>query len=279
MFRWLFGSRRSNDPVRDLEALAAPHSMPAVHLAATDDASHSHLGGAPVLPDGFSWPSRNGAPLAFIARLDLAELRRAVELEWLPASGSLLFFYDVEHQPWGFDPADREGWAVVRLRGATGGSGDDFGCERDPSRAPLPRCGISFHPIRSLPSSERPAIAPLRLSNAEEDAYGALRDRPFGGKPQHQLGGYPSPVQADTMELECQLASHGLFCGDETGYGDPRVPELEAGAADWRLLLQVDSDDDLGVMWGDLGRLYFWVREDDARAGDFSGVWVVLQCS
>jgi uncharacterized protein YwqG len=276
MFRKLFGSRAPRDPPRDVEALASPHAAAAVHLIASAEGSSSHLGGAPALPDGFDWPSRRGAPLAFIARLDLAELRRALQAEWLPPSGSLLFFYDTENQPWGFDPADRDGWAVLRLldpAGTAGGTAIARGGEA------LPRRAISFQPIRSLPSSERPAVAALRFSSAEEDAYEALRERPFAGKPQHQVGGFPSPVQGDGMEMECQLASHGLFCGDESGYRDPRAAELEGGASDWRLLLQVDSDDDLGVMWGDLGRLYFWVREEDARAGDFSRVWMVLQCS
>ena len=40
-----------------------------------------------------------------------------------------------------------------------------------------------------------------------------------------------------------------------------------------------DSDDDIEVMWGDMGILYFWVRESDARKRDFSAAWVVLQCS
>ena len=275
MFRKLFGSGRSEDPPRDLEALAAPHAVPAVHLVAGPEGSRSHLGGSPALPDDFSWPERKGAPLAFLARLDLAELERALPVEWLPPSGSLLFFYDAENQPWGFDPGDRDGWAVLRLPESTGTAAG----ARAPGGEALPRRGISFQPIRSLPSSERSAIAALRFSYKEQDAYEALRDRPFGGRPQHQVGGFPSPVQGDGMELECQLASNGLFCGDESGYRDPRAAELEAGAADWRLLLQVDSDDDLGVMWGDLGRLYFWVREEDARAGDFSGVWLVLQCS
>ena len=279
MFRRLFGSKGPQDPPRDLEALAAPHAAPAVHLVAGAEGSSSHLGGAPALPEGFDWPSRGGAPLAFIARIDLAELERALPVEWLPSSGSLLFFYDAEKQPWGFDPADRDGWAVLRLPEAMGAAGAAGGRARAPAGALLPHRAISFRPIRTLPSPERPGIAALRLSYAEQDAYDALQDRPFGGKPKHQVAGFPSPVQGDGMELECQLASNGLFCGDESGYRDSRAPQLEAGASTWRLLLQVDSDDDLGVMWGDLGRLYFWVREEDARAGDFSGVWMVLQCS
>jgi hypothetical protein len=42
------------------------------------------------------------------------------------------------------------------------------------------------------------------------------------------------------MQLECQLASNGIYCGDPDGYKNPRVAELKSGAADWILLLQID---------------------------------------
>ncbi len=60
------------------------------------------------------------------------------------------------------------------------------------------------------------------------------------------------------MKLECQLASNGLYCGDGDAYGSPQGRALADGAEDWRLLLQIDSDEDgPGWMWGDLGRIYF----------------------
>ncbi len=94
----------------------------------------------------------------------------------------------------------------------------------------------------------------------------------------HQLLGHPAPIQNE-MRLECQLVSHGLYCGDARGGRDPRAKELAPGAADWRLLLQVDTDDDAGMMWGDCGRLYFWIREDDLRDCAFENAWMILQCS
>ena len=54
---------------------------------------------------------------------------------------------------------------------------------------------------------------------------------------------------------------------------------LAPGEKDWRLLLQVDTDEQLGLMWGDCGLIYFWIREQDAAARRFDRAWVILQCS
>src|SRR5882724_9692284 len=68
------------------------------------------------------------------------------------------------------------------------------------------------------------------------------------------------------MELECQLASHGVNCGTAKADQSKEAVALEAGAADWRPLLQIALDDDFGTMWGDAGNIYFWVQESEARA-------------
>ncbi|NOT29697.1 MAG: DUF1963 domain-containing protein [Planctomycetes bacterium] len=81
------------------------------------------------------------------------------------------------------------------------------------------------------------------------------------------------------MELECQLVTNGVYCGDSSGYQEPRAKELEAGQTEWRLLLQLDSDERAKMMWGDAGRLYFWIRESDLCEHDFDKAWLILQCS
>src|SRR5262245_56163535 len=110
----LFGRKaRPSPPVRDITQLIAPLSRPAVHLIKSSGESRSHLGGNPSLPAGIAWPVRNRSQLSFLACLNLESLTKTSAVPWLPPSGRLLFFYDTETQPWGFDPRDRGAWVVM----------------------------------------------------------------------------------------------------------------------------------------------------------------------
>ncbi len=77
------------------------------------------------------------------------------------------------------------------------------------------------------------------------------------GFPSHQVGGVPNPVQYPGMGFMCQLVSNGVDMGDQYWPLDPRVSELKKGASDWRLLLQMDTNDELELMWDDTGILHF----------------------
>ena len=77
------------------------------------------------------------------------------------------------------------------------------------------------------------------------------------------------------MQLDCELVANGLSL--PAGYDDPRAQALEATAADWRLLLQLDNDDELNVGWGDAGRLYFWIRRQDLARCNFDHTWTLWQ--
>jgi uncharacterized protein YwqG len=270
--------RKPPEPIRDVAALTAPLAVPALRLKLGNSSCKSHVGGLPALPEGTSWPEYEGSRLGFLARLSLEEIQAALPVPWLPKSGALLFFYDLERQPWGYDPNDRGRWAVLHVDDLDNAAiAPDTGARG--SAPAVPFRYIEFQPIQSFPSWEREEVNALSLNDAEVEELLRLTDAPFGQEPKHQLAGYPSPVQDDEMELEAQLASNGLlYCGDGTGYNDPRAEALRPGAEDWRLLLQFDSDDNLGLMRGDAGMLYFWVQESAARTGDFRTVWLVLQC-
>jgi uncharacterized protein YwqG len=121
------------------------------------------------------------------------------------------------------------------------------------------------------------AVQQLGLSDGERLAYGQALTDDQPDQVIHRLLGHPDPVQGD-MQLECQLASSGIYCGDARSQHDPRAAALGAGAAEWRLLLQIDSDQDAGMLWGDVGRIYYWIRAQDLAARRLDQAWLILQC-
>lgn len=241
----------------------------------------ARFGGAPDLPPGTGWPHRDGRPLAFLAQIDLAVVGEFFEEPPENLEGWLCFYYDAEEQPWGFDPKDRAGWVVQQFRG------DADTLRRTPPPESLPEASVFqpatlvFEPELSLPWPD--VFEQLENCSTEEeaDAYREVfeqLDLQNADEPIHRLFGWSQNIQSP-MEPECQLVSNGLYCGNSSGYEDPRAEALLEDAGEWLLLLQLDTDDTPGWGWGDMGRLYFWIRRQDLLAGDFEQVWCVLQCS
>ena len=224
----------------------------------------SRLGGVPDMSS--AWPRYEGRPLCCVAQLDLAEMRSAGGPAWLPDQGRLLFFYELEHAGWGLDPEDA-GRAVVIYE--TGLPVEALEPDDLAEEARFPAYPITFVADVSYPTEERVSVDWNNLSPTESTLLSTAIEGMAPAAPMHQVGGYPQPVQDDQMELECQTATAGLR----------RLANKPGSVSDWRLLLQLDTDDDAGMMWCDVGSLYFWVREQDARDGDFSAAWMILQSS
>ena len=266
-----------SDAVRQrLFADMEERAVPCVRLSAAKAGAsvRSRLGGLPAIQGRFEWPHWRERPLSFVADIELAEIAAASKFDWLPDSGRLLFFYDSEQDAWGFDPKDKGAWAVY------------FDPSEEAAPLAVPPPGLPSHgrypevPIEAAESVSFPG--PERLGEAigelSDDEWAAVDERRRTDLPAHQIGGYPSPVQGEGMELECQMASNGVHVGEPEGYNSAQAQSLQAGAADWQLLLQLDSNDAADMMWGDVGMLYFWVRKQDSANKDFSKVWMVLQC-
>jgi uncharacterized protein YwqG len=252
--------------------------QPAVHLLPASTRGFSRIGGRPTVPTGFEWPLWKGKPLGFLCQIDLAEVPRGGDFGVLPPTGFLLVFYDAEQGTWGFDPKDRGSWRVYYFEALNGAS--DLAPPSGLAKAGVfPEVPVQFASILTYPSGLDGRVQALKLGGGEGEAYYELCATPFGGNPLHQLLGCSTPVQDNDMDLQCQLVSNGIYCGDPTGYHDPRRAELEKGRGDWILLLQIDSDDRAGMMWGDAGMLYFWIRREDLARRDFTKVWMVSQCS
>lgn len=250
----------------------------------------SKLGGAAHLPQDLSWPTNKGRPLNFLLQIDLAELQPHDSQGLLPPSGLLSFFYDIEEQPWGYDPNELDGFCVVYTSAA-----EVLEPRQGPDTEDSPaEHSISFHSTWTIPhygsrafdwlvgtnciSREEESIY-IDLSTQVENLYSLVTHDKFFTKTggYHRMLGHSMNIQGD-MQLEAQLVSNGLYCGDSSGYRDPRRESLEPGADDWLLLLQLDSDDSIGLMWGDIGMLYFWIHKNDLAQQRFSNVWMTLQC-
>jgi hypothetical protein len=116
----------------------------------------------------------------------------------------------------------------------------------------------------STPAPFPDEVRAMGLSDAEADAYWRLTedleregarvpaevaDAPGTARypPVHRLGGAPHEIQ-NPMEAECELVRRGE---DPHALPYSRQEEVAGEAkARWRLLLQVDSDETAGLMWG-----------------------------
>ena len=266
--------------VDDFIELTDAKSRPCLRLAASFSSTTTYLGGLPSLPPSIEWPSWKGRSLSFLGQIDLGSASEEFWVDWLPQEGLLLFFYDAEQSTWGFDPGDRGSWCVLFVDATADSTPRDI--PKDLSKmGQFARKDFELVPDRSLPGFERLSIDASTPEFNEWLEYLEQREgmaRRSG--PSHQLLGLPIAVQNDSMEEECQLASNGYYLGNgrPSEDSDPRFAELMTGVDDWELLLQIDSDDDVGMMWGDVGMLYFWVKRDEARRRDFSNAWMILQC-
>lgn len=259
---------------------------PAVHLIpARDGAPHvARLGGLPDLPEDISWPMWTGhGPLSYIGEIfcgSLADFELDVAL---PAGGRILFFYfDGSYDNYQSTVGT---WDASTLAGAFAIRVDD---NAPHAQRPVPE-GVDAYterwlagrPIVTAPGWEHPDLRDTFMSPGQDhrsfmdhpvnaDAFNEELDERHGA-PLHHIGGYADPIQGP-VELEVALAA----LDNQVPHGDAR---LDVEARRWELLLQVDTDDELGMMWGDAGVLYWMARPDDLATGDLSKISFTWQCS
>ncbi len=262
--------------LKDIDFLAKDSIRLQTKIAGEHDLSigASRIGGVPDMPPDFKWPLRNGVPMSFIAQVGLGEAHAYDIHGELPARGMLWFFYDAKQETYGADPTDRGGWSVMFKE-------DYPGLQRIEAPTTLPAesqfkaCSVSFAKEVTLSQSPKLDIPHFDWTADEVQKYETLLSTfptpEDHGAVHHQLLGHPQTIQ-DDMRLECQLASHGV-----TDINDPRANELSNGANEWQLLLQVDSDDNIGMQWGNTGMIYYWLKTSDLQKCDFDDSWLVLQ--
>lgn len=241
----------------------------------------SKMGGLPDLPKGVDWfrQELTDIPLSFICQINFAEVKPYDAEDRLPVNGILYVFYDCSMygMPWGFDPKDSDGKVVYYY------DGDLSQLERKEAPEDMEENGcvfgaaaLHFETAFDLPDLDSPAGEAIAFAGDDQEKYWELMDdvREFLS---NKLLGHSDNIQGG-MELSCELVTNGLYCGDSSGYNEGRSRGLDKNAGHWRLLLQVDSNEDIGMMWGDCGRLYLWITTEDLSAKNFGNTWLILQC-
>ena len=232
--------------------------QPTLLLTPAKEPGFSKLGGDPELPVSLDWPDGYERPRTFLAQIDLGAFRQYGP-EWLPGEGRFYAFYD----PDGHGTAE-----VVRILYSLEEPGPERRASGPAARHPERR--VAFMVCNSAPNTEWLNVRePLDIDFEElERLREAIADTPPADELQHRIGGYPDEIQDECMPISCERLARGL---EPLGPGEEEDSEtILCASKQWRLLLQIDSDPDLKMNFGDGGRLYVFIRERDARKAHFS---------
>ncbi len=273
-------------------------ARPAVRMRAAARGA-TELGPVPHAAPDPGWPlGADGSPLTHLCSIDLVDLARFETGLELPSAGILQAFFEIDVEPGVLQPTEPDSF-VLRIA--------------DSSVIASPGVGVELTQVLTIPAWYEPAVqafAPaakkpefnrrgrnraelLARARGEEvvevpktsdhdrlrtqvndvhQEWGNRIESLVGPGPQHQIGGWPALVQTPLWG-ECEEG----WAGAEEVLFETTV-EVGANPADrWAMVIQIDTDEEAGWMWGDAGLLYFAARTPIEPAGLLRGSWCVAQ--
>ena len=255
----------------------------------------TRFGGKPDVPADFKWAYYEGAdyldetpksrPLSFIAQFDLSEVAMHDTEGLLPKTGLLSFFYECDTMRWGYDPKDKGCARVYYFEDVSALSAAEFPDDLEEDFR-FPEIAISARSEKSYQDFEDFIVQREKMA-MEWDLFDETLESMGIEDPNDRddcstLLGWADVIQGN-MTRECELvARRGYYLGsgwDEVTPRDRQETEQWANR-DWLLLFQLDTvvNDDFELMFGDGGRIYFYIHKDDLAARNFDNVWLILQC-
>lgn len=245
----------------------------------------SRFGGRPDVPGDFVWPvfewEGTTRPLAFLAQFDCAQLAPLDQEGLLPKKGLLSFFYELDSQRWGYDPKDAGCARVYWFEG------QDLAPAEFPKELAeefrLPQLAAKLSAATDAPDFQDacPALGYPWTAN-DYRIFDQARGELGMHYPENrsQLLGWPDLIQ-NNMTLQCELVSRGHYLGGswESVPLEERDQLRGPSTEKWRLLFQLDTveQDGFELMFGDCGRIYFYIPKEDLEAGRFDRVWLIQQ--
>ncbi len=253
----------------EIASFFAKYSVEVACLALVSDDTfrrRSKLGGVPHLVPGIDWPrsANTGLPYHFLAELHLAEVPRMAETEKLPQDGVLLFFADLSPDEW------RSPRVIYQN---TAGS---------PAQTPedLPELNQYIRKRRRWPEGQNPCLMPefaVRPVSRRVPCSNTLLPRDVDWNLVNLARKYGENQFAEFVEQEPDLRVSSKHYSYFTIGGPPSDFPNPTGGQGFKLL-QLDSDDALGWMIGDVGVLEYWIDPDDLANQRFDQVNWAMGC-
>jgi len=253
---------------KEITKTIKPFVKVSVHKNSTE-LHQSKFAGDPYLPKEVEHPKdKNGKSMKLLAQLNFEEIPK---LEWMPNKGILQFFISAEDDVMGIEFNDMNYQANFKIMFHTDIISDESFLVTDFSY--MNNLDTEFFPIQEELSLsfkidyEPVSVEDYKISELlgesvdlsqkfsefdEKDLWEIYCDTFLGDG--HKIGGYPYFTQTDPRDHEIKYQGHEI------------------------LLLQIDSADENGIMWGDSGIANFFIRKDDLKKLNFSNVVYNWDC-
>lgn len=222
----------------------------------------SKYGGTPYLPFGYEYPKDfHGNAMRLLAQINFEELP---SIDPFPSKGILQFYISANDDVYGMnfdEPTSQENFKVIYLPEVV----------KDNSKIIKDFSFIHFSVEDYFPITLEGRLqfsieyAPVACNDFQfeqifnEAAYNMFDDKECDwyekeySSAGHKIGGYAYFTQYDPR--------------DNNTYNDYKT-----------LLLQIDTDDELGIMWGDCGVANFFIRDEELERLDFTRVLYNWDC-
>lgn len=216
--------------------------------------------GQPYFPKNMPYPTNEeGEPLKLLAQLNFEQMPA---FESFPTTGILQFYIDPYDDVSGMDFDDGTNQANFRvIYHATISddilADDDLPTynEEDMMMPGNTEAKMSFTTAIQPISVVDYRVDGLRLSAPDDyDAWEEILEL-YYGQPIHQIGGYSYFTQSDPRQ-----------------YKSNNLQDYEV------MLLQIDTDMSIDLMWGDMGIGNFFITQEDLKKRDFSNVLYNWDC-
>ena len=241
----------------------------------------SKIGGCPDLPKNIDWFKFNDRSMAFLAQINLSEVTQYDLAHELPSNGILYFFHDLDAE--GFDKEDKDRFKVFYFEGDTSelerkSKPIDIGVDRKDSYQPsyFSSAKLSFEASLDVKETLMEYYGREIVRSVFDEDFTDSYIEFFEGKKITKLLGHPNIIQ-NPMEADCEMAlrEKSSLTGNKIISDEERKQSYE----DWKLLFQLDSIEELDFLWVDLGKIYFWIKEEDLKNKNFEKAWFQVQYS